>query len=176
MKSLVPVLLLILVVGCGGDDDSSESSPETTSAATDTEAGADGPSDAENPGTTGAVLTIGTETLEFDSIDRCVTIGGQVSGGAESTNGEVQLSFTIPPEDWETNENFRNPPSVSVIDRGTEPEIRWSAGATGGQVDSFSIDGESAAGEATFVSESITFSEGFVSETVSGTFDISCGG
>lgn len=184
MVRLLPLLLLVaIVVACGGDDDdddaSSESQPDTTSdAATATATTAStSAADDESSGAERVVVTIGTETFEFDVIRQpgCVLIGGQVSGSAEMTGGAVTFGFTIPPEDWETNERFRNPPDISLVDESSDPAVLWRAGGPGGNVDSYAIDGGRASGSATFVSEAYRGDPDFVSETASGTFDIDCG-
>jgi hypothetical protein len=166
VRLLVASLVLVLLTACSGnDDDGGGFQPQETTA----ESGGSGDASAAAGG---AVVAIGSETFEFDAFNApgCVTIAGQVSGGADLDGGAVRLTFTIPPEDWETNENFNDPPSISITDGRTDPEVRWNA-----EVDSYSID-EGASGSATFVSASMAFSEDFVSETTSGTFDISCPG
>ena len=179
MKLLIPILMMGLVIACG-DDDAGPAQLQPNSAAGGSEASADG--DAENS-KQGAVVTIGTETFEFESLDQCVTIGGQISGGASLTDAEVHLSFTIPPEDWETNERFNNPPSISIEDRRSVPNVQWYARSDGSlppdaanQVDSYTIEGRHTSGEVTFRSQSITGGVSIESETAPGTFEIDCGG
>jgi hypothetical protein len=127
-------------------------------------------------------VTIGDEEFELDNSGRCVTIGGQVSGGASAHNGSVDVSFTIPPEDWETNEHFNNPPTISVIDRRSEPNLQWTARANPNLpaeeapgVDSYTSEGGRAYGEATFRSAPLTGPADPADQAVGGTFDFDCG-
>lgn len=180
----ITFVCVVLLAGCGGGD--SESEGDDPADPSPTAAGSNGAATAATPASTavaddpggpaGAVVTVGTETFEFDSIGGrgCVRVGGQVSGGADMTGADVTASFTIPPADWESNDRFNNPPSLSVIDRRSDPAVRWDAGNLG-TVDSYTIDDGGVSGTATFVSERLAGSQDFVSETVSGTFDISCG-
>jgi hypothetical protein len=169
----IALILMVAGVACGGDGDDTET-PLASTATEDTAT-----EDADSAGGAGRVsVTVGAETFEFDEINLpgCVRIGGQVSGSASMTNAEIAVNFTIPPEDWETNDNFRDPPSIAVLDRSSDPAVRWGAGGgVGGSVDSYAIDSGSVSGNATFRSEAITFASGFVSETTSGTFEIDCG-
>jgi hypothetical protein len=178
MVGAIALVLMAAGIACGGAGDDTESPPAST-AADDAATEDAATEDADSAGGAGRVIvTIGAETFEFDVIrlPGCVRIGGQVSGSAAMTDAAVTVNFTIPPEDWETNDNFGNPPSIAVLDRSSEPAVRWGAGeGVGGSVDSYAIDGGSVSGNATFRSEAITFASGFVSETTSGTFEIDCG-
>ena len=152
--------------------------PDATTEASPTPDSDDDEGDDDDDSVGGAVtvVTLGTETLEFDTFTGpgCVTIGGQVSGGAAMTGTEVTMNFTIPPEDWETNERFRDPPSISVLDWDSDPTVRWDAWEDDGNVD-YTIDESGTSGTATFTSQALRGSADFVSETLPGTFDIDCG-
>lgn len=179
-RGLIASALVAALVGCGGGDADPSAATQLGhggGASEQVEASGD-PAAATSSAESGATVVIGDETFEFDGIDApgCVRIGGQVSGGASVADRSVRLTFGIPPEDWETNERFNDPPVISIFDARTDPEVRWASGLAGGQVDTYTIDDGGAQGSATFTSESLIFTEGFVSESVAGTFEIACGG
>ncbi len=168
MRLLFSLLALAFLIGCGGDaPDALPNKSETAASSTPGSTGV--PEDAPS-GPAGVVVTIGAETFEFDDLGPlgCVRVGGQVSGGGDISGSEVMVSFTIPPEDWETNDRFRNPPRISVIDRRSAAVVQWVAdGETSGGVESYAIDAQGVEGTATFVS--------LDGVTESGSFDIDCG-
>jgi hypothetical protein len=180
MRVLVAAGLVAVVCGCGGDDAASPTAAPVEQRDRTSEEIGESSGDAADPtsGKQGAVVTIGDETFEFDGFDApgCVRMGGQVSGGSSLGDQSTWITFTIPPEDWETNEHFDDPPVVSLFNAQDGPEIRWASGLGGGQIDSYTIDGAGARGSGTFTSESMGVSENFVSETVEGSFEIFCEG
>lgn len=181
MRVLVAAGLVAVVGGCGGDDAASPAAApvEQVDRASEEigESGGDAAADT-TVGKQGVVVTIGDETFEFDGFDApgCVRMGGQVSGSSSLGDRSTWFTFTIPPEDWETNEHFHDPPVVSLFNAQDGPEIRWASGLGGGQIDSYTIDDAGARGTGTFTSESMGVSEDFVSETVEGSFEIICEG
>jgi hypothetical protein len=183
MRFLVPMLALVFAAACSGgngDTGSSASQPDVATGGSNAPAGGDGAAGAAGR----AIVTIGTETFEFDVLGNCVTIGGQVTGDAELADAEVKVEFEIPPEDWETNDSFKNPPSIHLLDARADPNVRWDArndpsvpapAALASSLDSYTIEGTHARGQATFRSGTPSGAVGFVSETMMGAFDFDCG-
>jgi hypothetical protein len=203
------VVVALLVAACGGSDPASEKedSSETTVTIAPAATQADGdsatsttsqPSADESggespPGSNVATVTIGDATWEFDAnpegpITDCDPdfFGAfWVVGGADDGSG---LSLLLPPEG---DSNFEDPPSVRVTDGASEAD--WTADVTlvdtanyseiltegDSQVDSWTIDGNSVSGTATFVDENQIFAVlgGTLDsvDPVAGSFEVSCG-
>lgn len=176
----VPIAILLLAAACGGDDDGSAADGSSAAGGAEqrevpeargSESGDEG-SDAGR-----AVVTI-KEEFAF-AVASCSTSRGQVSGNTRLADDEVWINFSIPPEDWETNENFNNAPDMSVSDNRQLPNVQWRAkydASVPGSLD-YTIEGSRVTGSAIFTSVAPA-SRGleFESETVKGTFDIDCGG
>ena len=143
-----------------------------------------------------AVVTVGDQTYEADltgSLTVCISMGGALaaSGPIDGIDGG-RIDIDIPPEDYETSsDDGWEPPSVQV-DLGEDDNgvpIGWTAGpvvaefypdfAGVSQVDSFSVDGASASGTATFIDDFqiMLFNGGQAEEPqpVQGSFEVSCG-
>jgi hypothetical protein len=196
------VVLALVAAACGGGDESStDPTSAPTSAPSDSEnntptTGAttpppeDGGSEAQGDNT--AVVTIGTNRYEFDmtpgNVQRCDPdfFGAFWGIGVSSDGGEASLNLLLPPEG---DPNFEDPPSVTVNDQANDldwqadPEFVASYAQLEGiaiQVDSWTIDGNTASGAATFLDANAAYA--FVGgtadapELVQGTFEISCAG
>lgn len=166
----------------------------TTATAAGDDGGGDAGSDASGD-TEYAIVTIGSETFEADmsgSLAACIAIGGAVGGVGQIVEpGSGTIDMTIPPENWESSPDDWGPPSIRV-DLGEDENgvpIDWRAGGDivesmpdlvgKSQVDSFSIDGATATGTATFIDffQVQLAGGGQVDdpEPVEGTFEINCG-
>lgn len=177
------------------DDSSSEDTVADDGA--DDAASDDGASDdgSGGAGVEYATVTLDGVTYESDlsaSLAVCVAMGGAVGGAGPITgldDGSVDL--TIPPEDWETSTQEWDAPYIR-LDLGEDESgtpVDWRAGGdiieqTEGldgksQVDSFTIDGTTATGSATFIDffQWQLYQGGQIEEPepVVGTFEVSCG-
>lgn len=166
---------------------SSVESEETKQA----EGDVDPASDQDVAGAQRAIVTIGDEEFSSDQVVVCISLGGSVGGTFKSEAGDVEISIDVPPEDWETSSDGWQAPSVRVRDeRDPQNERGWEAGGEtvsaftgvpegGSQVDSFSVDGSSASGTATFIDLNAvliaTAGGTDPPQPVTGTFEISCG-
>ena len=141
-----------------------------------------------------ATVTIGDQTFEFDAnpegpITDCNpdffgafwVVGGDPDGNS--------LNLLLPAEG---DANFDDPPSVRVVDRGTGAD--WTADvslletgnyedvldAGDSQVDSYTVEGNTASGTATFVDENQIFAvlggTADSVEPVTGAFEVTCAG
>ena len=142
-----------------------------------------------------ATVTIDGTTYEADlsgNLAVCITMGGAIGGSGPITGlDDGRIDIDLPPADWETSGQDWAAPSVD-LDLGENAdgipvqlvaggEVIESfpeyAGASG--VDSYTIDGTSASGTATFIDLfQIQLSAGGQVEPpqpVQGTFEISCG-
>lgn len=203
------VVVAVVVAACGGsgpapEEESSSDvtatmAPETTVADGDVAAPTttltpDDQSDVgSSPGSNVATVTIGDTTWEFDANpDGPITDCDPDFFGAFWVVGEADdgsgLSLLLPPEG---DSNFEDPPSVRVTDGATEAD--WTADVTlvdtanyseiltegDSQVDSWTIDGNSVSGTATFVDENQIFAVlgGTLDsvDPVAGSFEVSCG-
>lgn len=180
------------------DDSGAEPAPEESSGddtADDTEDAVE-PAPEVSSGEQMLVVTIGDTTYEADlssDFTVCISMGGAIGAAGpipEIDGGSIDVD--IPPEDYETStDQGWEPPSIRV-DLGEDENgvpIGWRAGpevtdlfpdyAGKSQVDSFSIDGASASGTATFIDDFqiLLFQQGQVEEPqpVQGTFAVSCG-
>ncbi len=158
-------------------------------------AGDTAPTDAVEAAATAAALdfgsgsgsiTLGEETFEFaigPGAGLCRDVFGIIQAGGTVADGrDIEGQFMVPPLDWETYTDGRyDPPSVELKITSTgEDNARWRADAGWAQendkdglsqVDSYEKDGLTASGSATFANawDSDT-------ESVEGTFEISCPG
>jgi len=169
------------------DDD--EASVDTTTPTAD-----DDPDGSATGGENVAIVTIGDQTWEFDANpEGPITDCDPDFFGAFWVIGEAEdgssLNLLLPPEG---DPNFDDPPSVRVADRATEAD--WTADVTlietanygdvlvegDSQLDTYSVDGNTASGTATFVDENQIFAVlGGSTEAVepmSGSFEVSCAG
>lgn len=206
---ILAVAILTLAAACSSDSSDDEPAATTTTAegatttagddtttttAASTDDGGDSGSEASGD-TEYAIVTIGTETYEADmsgSLAACIALGGAVGGvGQIIEPGSGTIDMTIPPEDWESSSEDWDPPSIRV-DLGEDDNgvpIDWRAGGEivesfpdlvgKSQVDSFSVDGSTATGTATFIDffQVQLAGSGQVDdpEPVEGTFEINCG-
>lgn len=135
-------------------------------------------------------MTIGDERYEFDLVSgwsQCITMGGAIGGAGNSVEGNAQVDFTLPPEGWESLDDDWEPPYLRVDD--DDADTSWRAGdevvmgwdgidEDMSEVTSYTIDGRSASGTAMFVDLTqamLAGIDGSEIESVSGTFEISCG-
>lgn len=184
----------------GGEVTTTEAPDATTVESDDTDTPAttmpppDDDSGGESPGEANvAIVTIGNTTWEFDAnpegpiIDCNPDFFGAFWVVGETADGD---SLNLLPTEGDAN--FEDPPSVRVVDRAIEAD--WTADETlidtanysdvlaegDSQVDSFTVDGNTASGTATFVDENQIFAvlggSADAVEPVSGSFDVSCGG
>jgi hypothetical protein len=154
------------------------------------------PAPAASGGEQMLVVTIGDTTYEADlsaDLTVCISMGGAVgaTGPIPGVDGG-NVSIDIPPEDYETStDDGWEPPSVRV-DLGEDENgvpVDFRAGgevvatfpdlAGMSQVDSFSVDGTSASGTATFIDFfQVQLAQGGSvdqPQSVQGTFAVSCG-
>ncbi len=139
------------------------------------------------------LVTIGGTAFEFDATPGTITDCDPDSFGAFFVNGASEdgdsVSLLLPPPD---DPNFEDPPSVrvkvnnggadftadpSILENGNYAEV-ISEGET--QVDSFTVDGNTASGAATFIDEQQIFAAlggtGDDPEPIQGTFEVTCEG
>lgn len=202
VRILFVFVLLVAPAACGGDDTGSDDDGSADETTTTTAASGDDTATTEGTeppsgesGESRATVTIGDETYEADlsgSLTVCISMGGAIgaSGPIVGVDGS-NLSIDIPPEDYETSGDDWDPPSIRV-DLGEDAEgvpIDWRAGGDivmgypelegKSQVDSFSVDGSSASGTATFIDffQFQLFQTGQVDEPqpVTGSFSVECG-
>ena len=137
-------------------------------------------------------VTVGDTTFEFDATPGTITSCDADFFGAFFVNGASEdgdsVSLLLPPPD---DPNFEDPPSVrikvnnggadftadsSILENGNYAEV-ISEGDT--QVDSFTVDGNTASGTATFIDEQQIFAAlggtGDDPEPVRGSFEVTCG-
>lgn len=172
----------------GGDNDSNSDDNDN-----DSNGAADDGDD--NGGAAVARVTIGDESWEFDlehQFSTCISLGGAIGAVGPAADGtEVTVDINLPPEDWESDSSDDGwaPPSVRLDDDVNDRQ--WRAGGDiitdmlagrdgiegASQVDSFSSDGGSGSGTATFIDmRAVTFAAGdALPESVQGTFEVSCG-
>lgn len=192
-----------------GDNDGDDAGSDPTSAATqapdDSNSGDDdddggnddgGDDDGDAPGSESATVTIGDETWEFELSSRfaaCIALGGAIGAVGPAADGtSVTVDISLPPEDWESQPaGDWDAPSLRINDKATDRD--WRAGGdimadvlagVGASEDlsmvtSFSIDGSSASGTASFVEMRALQLAGASGEAlpdaVQGTFEVSCG-
>lgn len=190
--------------GNNGGGSSPTSTPDNSSSGDDDDDSDDGDNDSNdgtgsstvNAGT--AVVTIGEKRYEFEmagqgTTTQCLTVFGVVGGSGRATDGsDVTLSIEILPEDWATNSIYEefDPPSIRVDD--DELVQDWRAGDADrfdfdesiaprpgeSQVGSYTNDGKSASGTATFLDMDALFQAAIGQadrpEPVEGTFEINC--
>lgn len=202
------VVVVMAVAACGGSapvsEEESSSDVTSTMAPETTQGDSDGtamtttpPSDeadgGSSPGSNVATVTIGDTTWGFDADpEGPITDCDPAFFGAFWVVGEAEdgssLSLLLPPEG---DPNFDDPPSVRVADRATEAD--WTADVTlietanyadvlsdgDSKVDSWTIDGNTVSGTATFVDENQIFAvlggSADAVEPVTGSFEASCG-
>lgn len=173
----------------GAVEDAVDDAADATGGAVDEavdDAGGDGVDEAPDvavggSGTSTATVTVGDQTFDFeweaDAIQRC---DPDFFGGFWALDAAVDGGAGLDAQIWP--DDAADPSQVSKItvqlgdDEYTADPERM-AGTTvenwPAQVDSFEIDGNRAAGTATFV---VNFQLGQAPETAPGTFEINCGG
>jgi hypothetical protein len=190
----------------GGDDSNGDNDAPDATATADNSGGDnddDGDNDGDNDddgdddgdGAAFAKVTIGSDSWEFDlasQFSACIALGGAIGAVGPGANGiDVDVDITLPPEDWESqsDDDGWDAPSVRVDDDVNDRQ--WRAGGDiindilagrdnidgVSQVDSFSIDGGTASGTATFIDmRAVTFAAGdALPDSVQGSFEVSCG-
>lgn len=176
----------------GNDDDGSDDTVPPSDDDGDTGESDDDSGDPGEPGANMATVTIGDTTWEFDADpEGTITDCDPDFFGAFWVIGEAEdgsgLNLLLPPEG---DPNFEDPPNVRVTDQSSEAD--WTADETlietypdalaegDSQVDSYTVDGNTASGTATFVDENQIFAVlgGSLDavEPVTGTFEVSCSG
>ena len=194
---------LAIALACGGvDDPEAATSTSTTIPVTPTSSSSGGSSSQQeitetalsglNPGS--AVVTIGKKRYEFDMsgtiATQCSTMFGVVGGSGEASDGsDVSLDLEIPPEGYESDPQLAELSAPALRVRDNEKDQDWRAGgenlgdsgvrAGESQVDSYSSDGKSASGTATFIDvNALRFLDRTTNERpqpVQGSFEINCG-
>lgn len=192
--------LMLAVAACGGSDDGSSAAtsvpagPDTTESVTQNDttppanqqttiavqALGDGNEDTtfygNPPGT--ATVEIGEIRYDFDLDILCLSMFGAMGVAGGATDGSaVTVDADFPPAGWETSNEEWDPPSISIDD--DVRDIGWQAGgvatdmypAGSSQIDSFTADGQLAAGEATFVN---TYTIGDNLQVETGRFEFRC--
>jgi hypothetical protein len=182
----------VALTGCGGGDDPVGGDAQEADASAD--AGVDDGA-AEGSGEVSAVVTIGDEEFVGEETRSCISLGGAVEGIFYAADGDVEIEIEIPPEDWEEDDQSDwSPPSVVVTDERPDPRVAWQSGTAqfmpGSEVededyagvavvDSFTVDGSSASGSATYIDDQALVqarADGTpIPEPVGGSFEISCG-
>jgi hypothetical protein len=180
---------VLVATGCSGDDgdgNGDAQQPETP-ASSDFEAGGSGEATAS--------VTIGDEEFVAEEKQNCISMGGAVEGIFTADDGAIEIEIEVPPEDWETDtQSDWSPPSIVVVDERGDTRVAWQSGTaqyTPGNefdfddyvgeavVESYTVDGSSASGTATFVDDQGVVqarADGTpIPEPVSGSFEISCG-
>ena len=200
------VISLALAVACGGSDDGDDNGGNDNNGGSNPTATPRGSNNNSgnvdinatvasslNPGT--ASVTIGDKTYDFEMTGflggQCVTLFGIVAGAGRATDGsDVTVSLSVPPPDYKDDPMYVDfdPPEITVDD--DETEQKWEAGGENllgdngprpgeSQVDSWTSDGKSASGTATFIDTTALFraSAGLNDrpEPVKGTFEVNCG-
>lgn len=186
------------VDGATSEPAAGESAPSTSTADASAVTPAADSSDEEDPspakrGANTGVVTIGDTSYEFDATPATITDCEPDFFGAFRVIGETPgggtVTILLPPEG---DPNFDDPPSVrvkdieigadftadpSIVENGSYGDV-ISEGDT--QVDSFTVDGNTASGTATFVDEQQIFAAlgGAADdpEPVQGTFEVTCVG
>ncbi len=184
--------LVLVVAACGGGDSDTATTKAPGGGDTATTGVTSPPvtNEASNSGVSTAVVVIADKRYEFDMTPGPTTrcdpdFFGAFWGigvGTSGTSGGVEL--LLPPEG---DPNFDEPPHVNL--RDTANDLDWTADpgfvtnyaqleGLDIQVNSFTVDGHSASGVATFVDEdaAYAFIGGTADEpsTVQGTFEITC--
>jgi hypothetical protein len=177
------------------DDAEAEPAAEESSGDDTTEDAAEPAPEASSGGQM-LVVTIGDTTYEADlstDFTVCISMGGAVgaAGPIPGIDGG-SINVDIPPEDYETStDQGWEPPSVRVdlgedengvpVSWRASPEVAefWPEFAGTSQVDSFTVDGASASGTATFIDDFgiqlFLAGQGDEPQPVQGTFAVSCG-
>jgi len=186
---------MLLAVSCGGGaDDGPSDGTSDTAAPTETAAPAetDGTAAPDESGDSGsgsmsASLTIDGETYEFSetgfAAETCDPsfFGGfwaalYMPDGAGGVMSGTSATILLIPEELEDDLEQVSAIAVSVdsaaVDYHADPELEGRGGGLS-SVDSFTIDGNSATGSATFVNRDTPFDEDIV--PVEGTFEVACG-
>jgi hypothetical protein len=143
-------------------------------------------------GSGGAIVTIGDERYEFSMATEtigtttflgiCQEIFGLIQADGHASDGRaINVSFMIPPIDWDSYADGRYDPPSIVVDID-DPYARWVADAAWAaangmegqsQVDTYEKDGLYAAGSATFFEEGAQFRD-LPGVPVQGTFEVRC--
>ncbi|HSL57121.1 MAG TPA: hypothetical protein VK866_04695 [Acidimicrobiales bacterium] len=179
--------LVLVLTGCGddGDDPVTDAADEATDEATDatTDAAGEGVQDMADDmaedledmqdavGGGSAVLTIGDETWEFDSV--LCAVGPDETGRDDtpfvlsSIQDGLQLDATI-------NTEFGHSVSINDITDFENPSVAWSAGGpiaaiSGGEADIIEVDGKDVRAEGEFFDDL-----GESLETTPGTLTATC--
>jgi hypothetical protein len=201
IRLMIALLLAVIVIvsGCGGDDtDATDIDTTDTDTGDTTEAeAADAapPAAASSDASAGApgtgTITVGDQTFELEVV-RCVTLAGAIGAEAVAVDepDNVSVSISLSPDDWRDR-----PASEGWTANGSlrldieEPYQQWEAGVEAVELynlpdgltpEDFAIasyvvsdDGQSAKGEAAFVSvDSLLRTEGI--EPTPGSFAVTC--
>jgi len=183
--ALVAVSLAAAACGGGGDDDDDDTGGDSAGGRATVPGGG---ASSSGPGAKKAVVKIGNEEFVFDMSRSCITLGGAVGGGGNTSDGKVALSITIPPENWQSSRDDWDAPHLRIDDERTEPMKQWESGTDTvseipafkdkARVDSFKVDGNRATGTASFVDvwrwQLSLGGSAPAPELVTGTFDIQC--
>lgn len=198
LSALVTTLAVGLVVlpACGDDSDSGDDGGGDAQQPVETAiVDSDGGGAAEGSGDASAVVTVGDEEFVAEESDSCISAGGAIQGMFTAADGDIEMEIELPPEDWETDTQSEwSPPKIVVVDERGDARLAWQTGTaqfTPGSevadedyagvavVESYSVDGSSASGTATFIDD-----QGLVQaradgtpipEPVGGSFEVSCG-
>ena len=140
------------------------------------------PSTSSNVGTNTAVVTGGDQRHEFemsaDITNQCVTLFGLVGGAGTASDGsDVSIDIGILPVGYESGPRCADldPPLTRVTGDANNKDRR--AGIDDSQVDSYTNDGETASGTASFIDMNVFFTsmsgQADCPTPVYGTFEIS---
>jgi len=197
--TLMAAPLLVLMAACGGDDGGGGNGGADDAiepAASDSPQQTNAPGDGASGSGAYAAVVIDGIRYEADlsgSLATCISMGGAIGGSGPITGIEDgRIDVDLPPEDWQTLDQGWSAPSLEV-DLGEDESGRPIQLVAGGEmmemsfpdyldrstVNSYTIDGSSATGTATFIDmfQIQLFQTGQVPEpqAMQGTFEISCG-
>lgn len=154
-------VVILLAAACGGSDGDIANTASTVGEIGTDDAEAETGNDADSSAAAipvGAVVTIGGERFEATEEIVCFALAGSLSANFTSADGLVDITISLPPEDWATSSDSWSPPSVRVDDdRDPDVLVQWEAGSeffpavADAKVLSFSVDGLQGSGSATML-------------------------
>lgn len=130
-----------------------------------------------------AVVTVGTMRYQFEMTGLCLELFGVLRGtGYAPDDHRVVLNIDLPPRDWAAQGDRWEPPVIRVNDGvggfdwhagGPAADYLTAMGEITSAVNSYTSDGASAAGQATFFDLNAALA-GATPRSVAGTFRLRC--